>query len=82
MNTLKRDLQSVYLPVGFFYFTTFRQHFQHSQHLFHNMFKVEYEVVEFEHVYETNDDSDFKIEAVNNSSLSFNEFYDTSQDSF
>ena len=31
---------------------------------------------------ETNDDTDFKIETVDNFLLLFNEFYDVSQDSF
>ena len=34
------------------------------------------------HVYETNHDTDFKIETVDNFLLPFNEFYDISQDSF
>ena len=38
--------------------------------------------LELDHVYETNDDTDFKIEAVDNSPLPFNKFYDISQDYF
>ena len=47
--------------------------------------EIECEVVEFDHetnVYETNHDTDFKIETVDNFLLPFNEFYDISQDSF
>ena len=44
--------------------------------------EIECEVVELDHVYEKNDDTDFKIETVDNFPLSFNEFYDISQDSF
>ena len=44
--------------------------------------EIECEVVESDHVYETNDNIDFKIETVDNFPLPFNEFYDVSQDSF
>ena len=40
--------------------------------------EIECEVVEFDHVYETNDDTDFKIETADNYPLPFNEFYDIS----
>ena len=62
MNTLKGDLQK---------FLSF------SGILFHNIKskcsknsvkeEIECEVVKFDHVYETNDDIDFKIETVDNS---------------
>ena len=44
--------------------------------------EIECGVTEFDHVYEANDDTDFKIETVDNFPLPFNEFYDISQDSF
>ena len=43
---------------------------------------TECEVVELYHAYETNDDTDFEIETVDNFPLPFNEFYNISQDSF
>ena len=44
--------------------------------------KIECEVVEFDHVCERNDDTDFKIETVDNFLLPFHEFCHTSQDCF
>ena len=39
-------------------------------------------MVRFDHVFEANDDTDFKIETVDNFPLPFNEFHNISQDSF
>ena len=36
------------------------------------------EVVEFHHIYETSEDTDFKIETIDKFPLPFNEFYDIS----
>ena len=78
MNTLKRDLQKC-LPSSAF-------------SLFHDIEskcskncekeEIECEVVELDHVYESNHDTDFTIETVDNFPLPFNEFYDISKDSF
>ena len=43
--------------------------------------EIQCEIVELDHVYKTNDYTDFKIETVDNFPLPFNEFY-ISQDSF
>ena len=43
--------------------------------------EIECELVEFDHGYETNDNTDFRIETSNNYPLPFNEFY-ISQNSF
>ena len=44
--------------------------------------EIECEVVEFDHVYEANDDTDFKIETADNFPLPFDGFYDIPQDYF
>ena len=44
--------------------------------------EIECEVVEYDHVYETNDNTDFKIGTVKNFPLPSNEFHDILQDSF
>ena len=44
--------------------------------------EIECEVVDVDHVYEKNNDTDFKIETIDNFSFLFNEFDDISQDSF
>ena len=78
MNTVNKDIQKC-LPSSVFC-------------LFHDIVskcsknskkeEVECEVVEFDHVCETNDDTDFKIETVDNFPLPFNEFYDSSDNSY
>ena len=78
MKTLKRDLQK-YLPSsGFFLFHTIES--KHS--VISEKEETDYEFVEFDYVYETNHDTDFKIEIVDNFPLPFNKFHDISQDSF
>ena len=78
MNTLKRDLQKCLNSSGFFLFIDIQSKFSENK----QKEETECEIAEFEHIYETNDDTDFKIETVDYFSLSFNEFYDISQDSF
>ena len=69
--------KGVYLPVDFlFHGIEFKSSKNSAKE------EIECEVVEFDHVYETNDNIDFKIETVDNFPLPFNEFYDVSQDSF
>ena len=78
MNTLKRDLQKCLPSSGFLLFHDIESKCSKNS----EKEEIECEVVEFDHVYETNDDTDFKIEAVDNFSMPFNEIYDISQDSF
>ena len=78
MNTLKRDLQKCLPSSGFFLFHDI--HSKYSKNI--EKEEIEFEVVEFDHEYETNDDTGFKIETVDNFSSPFSEFYDISQDSF
>ena len=60
MNTLKKkSFKSVYLPVDFFYSTTLSRNVQKKKKS--DKEDIECEIVEFDHVYKTNDDSDFKI---------------------
>ena len=74
MNTLKRDLQKCLLSSGFFLFHDIESKCSKNS----KKEEIECEVVEFGYVYETNDDTDFKIETVDNFPLPFNEFYDIS----
>ena len=77
MNTLKRDLQKCLPSSGSFLFHDIGvQMFKNSEKE-----EIQCEVVELDHVYKTNDYTDFKIETVANFPLPFNEFY-ISQDSF
>ena len=78
MSTLKRDLQSVNLPVDFVIPQRWVQISKISEKE-----EIKCQVVEFDHACETNDDTDFEFETVDNFPLPFNEFYDiSSQDSF
>ena len=78
MNTLKRDLQKCLPSSGFFLFHDIESKCSKNS----EKKEVKCEVVEFDHVYETNDDADFKSETVDNFSLPLNEFYIISQDTF
>ena len=62
MNTLKKkSFKSVYLPVDFFYSTTLSRNFKKKKKKKSDKEDIECEIVEFDHVYKTNDDADFKI---------------------
>ena len=78
MNTLKRDLQKCLPSSGFFLFHDIESKCSKNS----EKEEIEYEVVELDHVYETNDSTDFKIETVDKFPLPFSEFYDISRDSF
>ena len=83
MNTLKSDLQKCLPSSGFFLFHDVQSKcWKNHWSFIINKEEIKYEVVEFDHVYETNDDTDYKIETVNNFPLPFNEFYDISQNYF
>ena len=73
MNTLKRDHQESFSPSGFLLFQDIQSICSKSN---------EKEEIKCDNAYETNDDTDFKIETVDNFHLSFNEFYDISQGFF
>ena len=63
MNTLKKkSFKSVYLPVDFFYSTTLSRNVKKKKKKKKSDKEdIECEIVEFDHVYKTNDDADFKI---------------------
>ena len=71
MSTLKRDLQKCSSSSGFLLFNDIKSKYSKNS----EKEEIEYEVVELDHVYETSDDTDFKIETIDNFPLPFNEFY-------
>ena len=73
---MKRDLWKCLLSSGFYFTTLSSKCSKNNQKE-----EIEYELVEFDHGYETNDNTDFRIETSNNYPLPFNEFY-ISQNSF
>ena len=70
MNTLKRDLQKCLPFRGFFLFHEIQS--KCSKH--NEKEESECEIVDYDHVYETNHDTEFKSETVDNFPLPFNEF--------
>ena len=78
MNTLKRDHQKSFSPNGFLLFQDIQSICSKSN----EKGEIKCELVTFDNAYEKNDDTDFKIETVDNFHLSFNEFYDISRGFF
>ena len=78
MNTLKGDHQKSFSPSGCMLFLDIQSICSKNN----KKEEIKYQIVTFDNAYETNDDTDFKIETVDNFHLSFNEFYDISQGFF
>ena len=76
---MEKDLQKCLPSSGFFLFHNIQSW---CSKIIIKKKEIECEVVEFDHVSETNADTDFKIGTVNNFPMPFNEFYDISEDSF